>query len=111
MENAVKGRLDCSHEACKQRNRERGLIIEEESENMNGGTYHEALKVGFTERQAGFLGRLGAETRQEAIDCIEQRQKVAAREQKAARRGRRFDIGMMLVALIIGIAIGKAIAQ
>jgi hypothetical protein len=34
---------------------------------MQGGTYSEALKVGFTEKQAGMLSRLGMETRNEAV--------------------------------------------
>lgn len=39
---------------------------------MNGGTYAEALKVNFTEEQAGFLGRLGSETRDEALELLQE---------------------------------------
>lgn len=36
---------------------------------MENGTYAEALEAGFTERQAGMLARLGAQTRHEAIQA------------------------------------------
>lgn len=34
---------------------------------MRHGTYHEAIEVGFTPKQAGMLARLGIECRQEAV--------------------------------------------
>lgn len=37
---------------------------------MKGGTYAEALKVGFTEEQAGFISRMGMETKNEAVDMV-----------------------------------------
>ena len=41
---------------------------------MNGGTYSEARKAGFTEDQAGFLGRLSSETKSETIEYLDTRQ-------------------------------------
>lgn len=35
---------------------------------MNGGTYSEALKVGFDPSQAGMLARLSIETKSETMD-------------------------------------------
>lgn len=47
---------------------------------MKGGTYAEAIKAGFTEEQAGMLGRFGAEMKSEVIDYLktEGMQKVKA---------------------------------
>lgn len=37
---------------------------------MKGGTYAEALRAGFSSEQAGFFGRLGAETKDEAEERV-----------------------------------------
>ncbi len=37
---------------------------------MRGGTYAEALKAGFTPEEAGFLGRMGGETKDEAVERV-----------------------------------------
>lgn len=57
---------------------------------MKGGTYHNALEAGFNEKQAGFLGRLGGETREEAVDSVfeklEEQRRVKAQKRKELRK-------------------------
>jgi hypothetical protein len=80
---------------------------------MNGGTYSEALKVGFTPEQAGFLGRMSGETREEAIEAIMKKGIEAEHAHKRARdewimkwadRGYRVCgyVGLFAVAFCVG---------
>jgi hypothetical protein len=50
---------------------------------MIGGTYAEALKAGFTEEQAGFLGRFGGEIKDEARSSIHEELKTKEFAKKA----------------------------
>ena len=77
---------------------------------MDGGTYAEALKVGFDEKQAGFLARMGVETKSEAVeaardmteDCLEQAEVQKEREHSAWWHGFAIGaiVGMAIIALI-----------
>lgn len=76
---------------------------------MKGGTYAEALKVGFTSEQAVFFGRMSGETREEAIEAIDCKQGAledAARQEKSRRR---WYAVSCYVCLVAGYFIGKSI--
>lgn len=73
---------------------------------MNGGTYACALKVGFTSEQATMLSRLGAETRQEAIEDFREENKAPnpSRKKRLARAFFQFAVDMAFV--LIGYTVG-----
>lgn len=61
---------------------------------MNGGTYAEALKVGFTEDQAGFLARMSCETRNEALESFRS-EAIKQRQERESRKIRREGIAVI----------------
>lgn len=76
---------------------------------MRGGTYAEAVKAGFNEEAAGFMGRFGAELQSEVIEEIAKRQVAADSRKHAARMervkciaGRIFPVVVGVVGIVIG---------
>lgn len=76
---------------------------------MDGGTYAEALKVGFTPEQSGFLGRFGAETKSE---CAEEVLKTIKLQKDLADHKKKMLIGKIaevISLLVIGSFLGTMI--
>jgi hypothetical protein len=74
---------------------------------MKGGTYAEALKVGFTEQQAGFFGRMNGEIVDEAVDVVRYKDEMSRVGQAKQRRRRNGTIFWATFMVILGIVIGK----
>lgn len=81
---------------------------------MNGGTYSEALKVGFNEEQAAFMMRLAVETHNETLEAVEQIAKIRrdeARHRRIEKTKLYGAIGLTLAfAVVVGWFISKACA-
>lgn len=73
---------------------------------MNGGTYSEAIKVGFSSKEAGFLARLGGETRQEAVEEVLKILKKDKEKQKEALSQITFKFFYTIIILSIGVVAG-----
>lgn len=68
--------------------------------NMKGGTYAEAVQVGFTPEQGGFFARFAIETRSEILTDYEnfKSKTIPDAKRKAALRG--FIVGALVSAVI-----------
>lgn len=82
---------------------------------MDGGTYARALKVGFPEKQAAFFAHLGMETKQEAVDYMEQKRIEREKWENDVRRrqdrfARRAFYGFVLFVLgtLAGVGVSAA---
>lgn len=78
---------------------------------MRGGTYAEALKVGFTEKQAGMLARLSGETRDETIEYLEKREAERAVFRRERREKVMWVVYLALGLFICGALVGSWIVQ
>lgn len=73
---------------------------------MKGGTFAEALKVAFTEEQAVFLSRLGAETREEALEDFRQEHAAPNPSRKKRLLRALFQFAVDMVFVLIGYTVG-----
>lgn len=76
---------------------------------MKRGTYAEARNAGFSDSEAGFLSRFGAEIRDEAVEEI--RKDRIERISLAGAYAGRVAIGIIAAGMLVGlgIVIGRAI--
>jgi|GEM_PF-2858570 len=73
---------------------------------MKGGTYAEALKVGFNKQQAVFLSRLSAETRDETVEFIRDADGRIQERRRASASTFLRRVAVANIIILVGIAIG-----
>lgn len=82
---------------------------------MEGGTYAEAIKVGFTPEQAGLFSRACCEIKNECWDYVLQEQRKQKRHKsersKAFIQKWSLAIAMLSMTLTVGIGIGFAVGS
>jgi hypothetical protein len=78
---------------------------------MNGGTYDQALKAGFPEKEAGFFARFGAELQSEILAEFAARQEAAACRRRVQRIAKLASLGRTAVDWGILIAVGFTLGK
>ena len=78
---------------------------------MHGGTYSEALKMGFNAKQAGFFARLSVETFSEAIEHMENKNNARLVRKQTERTSLMNRAAYALVLVSGGMGLGIFVAR